>query len=71
MASKMIMGDKVQYSNSFLRKILGDANVAARKGIVETNGIVVGKSEYVKVLWNDGQVTGALTCNLQKIGEDK
>ena len=66
----MKVGDKVEYSNSFLRSIMGDADIAARKGIIETSGIVVGKSEYVKVLWNDGQTTGALTCNLQKIGQD-
>ena len=64
----MKTGEKVCYKTSFLRSISADKTIADRKGVVIEDKGVVGKHQYMKIQWNDGEITGALSCNIAKIG---
>ena len=64
----MKTGEKVCYKTSFLRSVSADKEIADRKGIVIKDCGKVGKHQYMKIQWNDGEITGALSCNIAKIG---
>ena len=71
MNTQFAIGNTVKFKGEFLRR-LGNtqAEYAKRIGKVLEVKRLQGKTQYLKVLWNDGEEKGVLNTNVCKVGKE-
>lgn len=62
------INDQVAYSAKFLKQIGADYEIASMRGEVVEIVEFYQDKRLIRVRWTDGEVRGALECNLAKVG---
>jgi hypothetical protein len=64
------IGEQVRFNHAFLKSIQGDYELSLANGIIQSIKPIGSHNNHVKILWNDGFISGALTSNLAHMNCD-